>query len=135
MVESTKNTAENEGKPTEEQSPDVPKVKRNWADDEDEHDDADGERAIGGTGSVAQVPTEEPEKPKIIPPKVKREKNAYGDFVVKEIFIKEREVPQVVNDESEEESSEEESEEEPEKEEVEEKSKCQIILTHHKSYL
>ena len=116
MVESTKN----DEVPAEEQTEDVPKVKKNWADDDEEADSADEDRAIGGDGAVAAVPSNEPEKPKFIPPT--RTKNARGDFVVTTINIKEKEVVQKF--ESEEESSEEESsEEEPEKEEVEEKSK------------
>jgi len=114
MVESTKN----DEVPTEEQTAEVPKVKKNWADDEDENDSADEDRAIGGDGAVAAVPSNEPEKPKFIPPT--RTKNARGDFVVTTINIKEKEIVQNFAD-SEESSSEEESEEEPEKEEVEEK--------------
>jgi len=110
-------TSKHEEKPTEDQSDDIPKVKKNWADDEDENDSSDEDRAIGGSGAVASVPSNEPEKPKFIPPI--RSKNARGDFVVTTINIKEKEIPQMIRDE--ETSSEEESEEEPEKEEVEEK--------------
>ena len=124
MVESTKN----DEVPTEEQTAEVPKVKKNWADDEDENDSADEDRAIGGDGAVAAVPSNEPEKPKFIPPT--RTKNARGDFVVTTINIKEKEVVKKFSD-SEESSSEEESEEEPEKEEVEEKSKYRTAVTNH----
>ena len=120
MVESNKK-AENKQIPDDAESPSV-KVKRNWADVEDDAEGEGAEKDIGGSGPVAKAVEE---KPKFIPPKVKREKNAYGDFVVKTIQIKEKEVPKTIKNEDEEESEEEESssEEEPVKEEEEEKSK------------
>ena len=60
-------------------------------------------------------------------PKVKRERNIYGDFVVTKINIKEREIPVPQKDEEEEEEEEESSEEEeeqaPAQEEAEEEVK------------
>ena len=119
MVEATK---KDETKP-EAESPSV-KVKRNWADVEDEGEDDGTQKDIGGSDPVAQAP-KEAEAPKIVPPKVKREKNAFGDFVVTKIQIREKEVPKTVAP-AEEESEEEESSDDPEsdkKEEEEEKSK------------
>ena len=59
-------------------------------------------------------------------PKVKRERNIYGDFVVTKINIKEREIPVPQNDqeeEEEEESSEEEEEQAPAEQPAEEEVK------------
>ena len=59
-------------------------------------------------------------------PKVKRERNIYGDFVVTKINIKEREIPVPQADEEEEEeeeSSEEEEEQAPAQQEAEEEVK------------
>ena len=134
MVESTKKEDQEDQPQIEAESPGTT-VKRNWADDEDEHAEDDDEKVIGGSGAVAQVKPQEPEKPKWIAPKEKRVKNAYGDFVVTKINIKEKEVPKTIQlseEESEEEESSEE-EEEPKKEEPEEEKKCKLIAIFHSS--
>ena len=133
MVESTKKEDQEDQPQIEAESPGTT-VKRNWADDEDEHAEDDDEKVIGGSGAVAQVKPQEPEKPKYIPPKVKREKNAYGDFVVTKIVIREKEVPKTVavdEEESEEEETSSEEEEEPKKEEPEEEKKCKLFAIFH----
>jgi len=63
-------------------------------------------------------------------PKVKRERNIYGDFVVTKINIKEREIPVPQADdeeEEEEESSEEEEEQAPAQQEAEEEVKKEPV--------
>jgi len=63
-------------------------------------------------------------------PKVKRERNIYGDFVVTKINIKEREIPVPQNDEEEEEeeeSSEEEEEQAPAEQPAEEEVKKEAV--------
>ena len=109
MVESTEKAEEQPQ--VEEESP-ATKVKRNWAEGDDA-DEEDAEKDIGGSGAIAKA-SQEQEQKKFIPPKTKREKNAFGDFVVNKIVIREKEVPQTVNNEDEEEESEEESDSEPE---------------------
>lgn len=107
--------------------------KRNWADD-DEDGEGDEDVEIGGS-TVAQVgqsnppmATAESAGRTVMPPKkprVQRERNIHGDFVVTKINIKEREIPvpeQNPDDEEEEEESSEE-EEEPTKDEPEEEKK------------
>ena len=122
MVETTKKDEANP--PVEEESPGQ-KVKRNWADVDDEGDDDGVQKDIGGSGPIAQAPKEaENQAPKIVVPKVKREKNAFGDFVVTKINIREKEVPKTVAPLEEESEEEEDSEPESDKnEQEEEKSK------------
>ena len=55
-----------------------------------------------------------------MPPKEKREKNAFGDFVVKKIVIKDKEVPKSVAPLEEESEEEEDSDPESDKNEPEE---------------
>ena len=123
MVESTKKE-ENKQLPDDAESPST-KVKRNWADVEDDAEEDGAQKDIGGSGPVAKAPKAE-EKPKIVPPKTKREKNAYGDFVVTTINVKVKEREEfkdVKPDDEESEEEEDSSEPEPDKEEEEEKSK------------
>ena len=108
--------------------------KRNWADD-DEDGEGEDDVEIGGS-TVAQVGQNKPPMETaesagrtVMPPKkprVERERNIYGDFVVTKINIKEREIPVPEKNPDEEEEEEEESseeEEEPVKEEPEEEKK------------
>lgn len=73
MVEASKKDEANPG--VEAESPGQ-KVKRNWADVDDEGDDEEGvQKDIGGSGPVAQAPNQkeaENQQPKIVVPKVKR---------------------------------------------------------------
>ena len=107
--------------------------KRNWADD-DEDVEGDDDVEIGGS-TVAQVGqpsapmvTLESAGKTVMPqkPRVHRERNIHGDFVVTKINIKEREIPVPEKNSDDEESEEEESseeEEEPQREEPEEEVK------------
>lgn len=87
---------------------------KNWAeDDENDQDDA----VIGSDVKVpeaAEEKKEEVEEKKVVVPKVHRERNIYGDYVVKTIDIKEQkiEVPKDEEDSDSDEDSEEEEEEE-----------------------
>ena len=85
MVESTKKE-ENKQLPDDAESPST-KVKRNWADVEDDAEEDGAQKDIGGDGPVAKAPKAE-EKPKIVYPQQKRTKNAYGDFVITKIDVK-----------------------------------------------
>ena len=122
-------------------------TKRNWADEDEEGDEAE-DVEIGES-----VPSQAPAKPEatqpaeeekkdsqprsIVPPKprTKRERNIYGDFVVTKINIKEREIPVPEPDqeeEEEEESSEEEEQQAPEEpEEEEKKGKLTLCMLAH----
>ena len=88
MVEQT-NKAEEQPQ-AEAESPSTTKMKSTWADDDDQYDGDEAEKDIGGSDPVA--PKEE-EKPKIPPKKREYKKNAYGDFVITKIEIKEKAVP------------------------------------------
>ena len=90
---------------------------RNWADVNEEAEEGEGE-AIG----ESPLPNlEQQEEKKVIPPQPKRVKNKYGDFVVTNVFVKEKEVAKTVAPELEESEEEESSsEEEPEQQEPEE---------------
>lgn len=112
----------------DEANPSGEKVKRNWADVDDEGDDEGTQKDIGGSGPVAQVPNPkdaENQQPKIVPPRTKREKNIYGDFIVTKLNVKDKVVPkEVVNPDEEESEEEEDSEpESDQKDEEEVKSK------------
>ena len=128
MVESNVNE---EAKPqgAEDATSPAVKAKRNWADDDGEEDEEGGDRNIGGSEPVAKVPKKEPEPPKI--PKIKREKNAYGDFIVTKIEVKERVIPKMESEDEEESEEESDSEPEPQKEEEPEevKSKYDSCVT------
>ena len=92
-------------------------TKRTWADEDDDGQEED-DVEIGGS-AVAQVgkadapaaeeeksteePSEKPQQPVKKRPTQVRERNKFGDFVVKKINIKEREIPQPVKDEESEE--------------------------------
>lgn len=119
MVEST-NAAEEVKPKTDEAESQENKVTTNWADDDDEVEEGDREKDIGGNVPVAK---KEPEAPKIIPPKTKREKNIFGDFVVTKINIKEREIPTFVGPDEEESEEESDSEPEPQNDDADEEKK------------
>ena len=133
MVEQT--NKEDEQPQAETESPSTTKIKGNWADDEDQYDGDEAEKDIGGSDPVA--PKEEEAKPKIPPKKREYKKNAYGDFVITKIEIKEKEIPQTIKQDDEEEESEEESDSEPEQKEepVEEKKSKQFTISYYFSII
>ena len=65
-------------------------AKKNWAEEVDDDEEETGDQTIGKETKVEEE--KKVEQPKPVYNLKARERNAYGDFIVKNIVIKEKEV-------------------------------------------